>query len=450
MPWLVAGGMAALFGLLVASGTTWTGFVLTVILATLVFGALAVRMRSAADRPWLVKWVMLGLAAKVGGTLARYWMVAVFYGGGDSYRYFDVGKQLADIWQSGRVPVLTGAGAFGTQILEYFTGMVFAVFSPDMVGGFLLFSLFAFAGQLMFYAAFRHWARPSQLKPYAFFLFFLPTYAFWPSSIGKDAIVMFALGGAAYFGSRLLVAYEIRWLVGLAVSLGALGLIRIHIAGLVVIGLLAAGVLSRMRQGADALARVRRLLVVGAFLAAGALVLTLFPDVFGVDLTSGDGLDSFTSDVTRRTSETGTVAAGGPVAGPADVPGAIALALFRPFISEASEIQHLFAAAETTLLLGLAIWKLPAMLRNRRSWRANAYLVFSTFYVLAYSIAFSVVRNLGIVSRQRGQVIAFFIAVVVGLGWTQPDETSAEPVSARPEPIGLPERRLSSTPATMR
>ncbi|HEX6220358.1 MAG TPA: hypothetical protein VF115_04640, partial [Acidimicrobiia bacterium] len=72
MPWLVAGGTAALFGLLVASGTTWAGFVLTVILASVVFGALGVRMRSGADRTWLLKWVMLGLAAKVGGTLARY------------------------------------------------------------------------------------------------------------------------------------------------------------------------------------------------------------------------------------------------------------------------------------------------------------------------------------------------------------------------------------------
>lgn len=450
MPWLTAGGAAALFGLLVASGTTWAGFVLTIILASLLFGAIGARMRSDVDRAWLLKWIMWGLAAKVAATLARYWMVAIFYGGGDAYRYFDVGNHLAEVWRSGRVPVLTGAGAFGTQILEYFTGMVFAVFSPDMVGGFLLFSLFAYAGQLMFYAAFRHWARPSQLKPYAFFILFLPTYAFWPSSIGKDAIVVFALGAAAYCIARLLVGYEIRWLVGLAVSLVALGLIRIHIAGLVVIGLIAAGVLSRMRPGANALARPRRVLTLGGFLAAGLLVLALFPDIFGVDLTTSDGLDSFTSDVTRRTSERGTVASGGPVASPADIPDAIALALFRPFIFEASEIQHLFAAAETTLLLGVTIWKLPAILRNRRWWRANAYLVFSTFYVLAYSIAFSVVRNLGIVARQRGQVVAFFIVLVVGLGWAETNETPAEQISDRPEPTALPAPRRSPIPTPVR
>ncbi len=450
VPWLIAGGAAAIFGLLVASGTTWAEFVLTLILASLVFGAIGLRMRSDADRGWLLKWVMLGLTAKVAGTLARHWMVEVFYGGGDAYRYFEVGTRLAAVWQSGRIPVLTGAGGFGTQILEYFTGVVFAVFSPDMMGGFLLFSLFAYAGQLMFYAAFRRWAHPSQLKAYAFFVFFLPTYVFWPSSIGKDAVVVFALGAAAYCTSRLLISYEVRWLVSLATALVALGLIRIHISTLVLLGLIGAGMLSRMRRDASTLARPRRVLTLGGLFAAGVLALALFPDIFGVDLTSGDELDSFTSDVTRRTSERGTVASGGPVAGPADVPGAIALALFRPFIFEASEIQHLFAAAETSLLLGVTIWKLPAVLRNRKSWRANAYLVFATFYVLAYSIAFSVVRNLGIVARQRGQVIAFFIAVVVGLGWNDIDETPAEPVSGRPEPTALPRQQQSSSPTPVR
>jgi hypothetical protein len=111
------------------------------------------------------------------------------------------------------------------------------------------------------------------------------------------------------------------------------------------------------------------------------------------------------------------VASGGAVTGPADIPGAVALVLFRPFIFEAREIQHLFAAAETSLLLGIFLWKLPAIVRHLRDWRRNAYLVFCTFYVLGFGIAFSVIRNLGIIARQRGQVLAFFIAVVIGLGW---------------------------------
>ena len=74
------------------------------------------------------------------------------------------------------------------------------------------------------------------------------------------------------------------------------------------------------------------------------------------------------------------------------------------------------------LLALLTIWKLPAVLRNLRQWRSNGYVVFSTFYTLGFAVAFSVVRNVGIIARQRGQVLAFFLAFLVILGWEQKKE----------------------------
>jgi len=418
--WLIAAGSAAAFGYLVAFGASGAAVAFMAVLALIMFAGVGWAIRTESDLAWLPKWVVLGFLAKLGGTFARYWMVTVLYGGtGDSYRYYDAGIELALEWRRGRIPGLTGSGAFGTQIVEAVTGGLFAVFTPDLLGGFVMFSIVAFVGQLMFYAAFRRWAQPYQLKAYALIIFLLPTYAFWPSSIGKDALVVFALGGAAYAASRTLEAFELRWILGLAVFLGILGLIRIHVAGLVVGGLIVAGVLGRLPSRVDPVAKVRRLVFVCAGLAAGALVLALFPDIFGVELTGDAGLDAFVSDVVRRTSESGTVASGGPVSGPADVPGAILLVLFRPLFLEATELQHFFAAAETTMILGLTVWKFPAVLRNWRLWRRNGYMVFSTVYVLGFSIAFSVVRNLGIIARQRGQVLAFFLCFVIGLGWEE-------------------------------
>jgi hypothetical protein len=441
------------FGGLVAFGASGGAVAFLAILATLTFGAIGWAMRTEVDAHWLPKWVVIGFLAKLLGTFGRHYMVAVLYGGGDSYRYFRVGTELAAEWRAGRVPELTEQGAFGTQVVEAITGGLFALFPPDLLGGFLIFSIFAFLGQLMLYAAYRRWARPHQLKPYAVLIFLLPTYAFWPSSIGKDALVVFAIGGAAYFTSRALKAYELRWLGGLAAFLTILGLIRIHIAGLLVIGLIGATIFARMPAGTTSLARTRRLLTLGAFAAAGAVVLTVFPDIFGVEITGGDSLDAFTADVVRRTSEKGTVAAGGPVSGIGDIPGAIALVLFRPYIFEATEIQHYFAALETTVILGLTLWKLPALLRNRREWRRNGYLVFSTVYVVGFAVAFSVVRNLGIIARQRGQVLALFLAVIIGLGWEEKEERFPAPVttpvrsalgaspSLRPTEHPQPERR---------
>lgn len=430
--WLAAAGSAFGFGALLALGASGGAVAFMAILATMMFGGIAWAMRTSDDASWMPRWVVLAFLAKLAGTAARYWMVAVFYGAGDSYRYYQAGTELALQWRATGVPALTGQGAFGTQVVEMITGGMFAVFTPDLLGGFLMFSILSFFGQLFLYAAFRRWAEPHQLKPYALLIFLLPTYVFWPSSIGKDALVIFALGGAAYFASRTLESFEIRWLPGMVAFLGLLGMIRIHVAGLVVAGLVGAGLLAKLPPNVDPIARVRRLVFVGVGVAAAAGVITLFPDIFGVAITGEESLDAFTADVVRRTSESGTVASGGPVTGPADIPGAIALVLFRPFAFEATEIQHYFAAVETTVVLGLFLWKLPAMWRNWRSWRSNGYAVFSTIYIVGFAIAFSVVRNLGIIARQRGQVLAFFLCLVVVLGWEEKQRAKPQIPAVRP------------------
>lgn len=433
--WIGIAGLAGGFGALIAFGASGGALALMAILAAVMFGAIGWSMRTDKDADWLPKWIVLGFVAKVMGTLARYYMVAVLYGGGDSFRYYRVGTEIANEWRSGSIPDLTADGGFGTQIVEWITGAMFAVFTPDMLGGFLMFSIIAYFGQLMLYAAFRHWGQDQQLKVYGLLIFLLPTYAFWPSSIGKDAIVTFAVGASAYCVARALRAYEVRWLVAFGGSLLLLGLIRIHVAAIVVAGLIGATIFAKMPEDVDKAARGRRLLVLVGGVGAGLVALTFFPDVFGVDLSGDGAVEAFANDVVRRTTERGTIAAGGPVTSPADIPGAIALVLFRPLLLiDGTEVQHLFAGLETAFILALTIFKLPKIFSNRKKWRANGYVVFSTFYVVAFAVAFSVIRNLGIIARQRGQVLAFFIVIVVALGWEE--RASLAPAKAQvPKPL---------------
>lgn len=406
---------AIMVGVLIGSGASGVAVIFFALLGLGLMASIGRAMRIPVDAAWLPKWVILGFLAKLAGTFARYYMVTTFYGVGDSYRYYSVGTALAKQWRSGHVPHLTGSGSLGTQVVESVTGALFALITPDMLGGFVLFAILAYLGQLLLYAAFRRHAQRRQLKIYAILILLLPSYAFWPSSIGKDALVLLGLGACAYLVARSLEAFEVRWLLGLAIALGAVGLVRIHIAALVVGAFILAALLAKA-QVRDVGAPMRRLVVLGAGVAAALVVIAVFPDVFGVDLRSGQDVDGFTADVVRRTSS-GTAVEGGPVTSPADVPAALAHVLFRPFIFEASEIQHYFAALETAFLAGLFLWKLRSILRNLRRWRSNPYLVFSTFYTIGFAIAFSVVRNLGIIARQRGQVLAFFLCFVVALGW---------------------------------
>lgn len=450
---LLAAGvfLAAGIGALTAFDSDYSSVILIVMIGGALVTAVGWKMRSDIDAIWLPRWVLLGFGAKIVGTLARYYMVTALYTaeGSDSFQYYRAGTEFVAQFNAGQPLTLTGRGSLATQITELITGGLFIGHTPDLLGGFLMFAIISFFGQLFLYAAFRRWAQPQQLKLYAALVFLLPTFVFWPSSIGKDAIVVFALGGCAYFISRMLQSFYLRWVLGLAPFLALLGLIRIHVVALVVGALIAAMVLARPAQTSDAQMKIRRLTMLVVSLAAGAVAFILFPDLFGVEISSIEEADNFASEVVRRTSERGTIAAGSPVSGPTDVPGAVALVLFRPFIFEAFEIQHFFAAAETTLLLGLTLWQAPAMFKNWRSWRSNAYVVFSSFYVLAYAVAFSVVRNLGIIARQRGQVLAFFLVVLIGMGMVAPNDRRQQrsfmgELADHQEPI--PSRRRSLPP----
>ncbi len=425
--WVAVGVAAIGLAAVVASGLTGAAVLILAALGTLMMAAVGSWMQRPVDASWLQTWVTLGFIAKVGGAFARYFMVQFIYGGiGDSLRYYSVGIDLAAIWRQGHIPALTGSGSFGTQVVEAVTGGLFAIFTPDLLGGFVIYSMFSFLGQLGLYAAFRRWAEPHQLKPYAFIIFFFPTYAFWPSSIGKDALIIMFLGFCAYSIARLLEGFELRWIAPVALSMVGMGLIRIHIAALVAFGLVGALLVSKVRVGANFMTRSRKFITFAGAAVAVVIAVQLIPQVVGLQLNDFGDVTPFANEITRRTSESGTVASGAPVSSIVDVPGAVALVLFRPYIFEGTELQHLLAAAETTIVLLLFVWKLPAILRNWGRWRTNAYLVFCTLYTLAFAVVFSVVRNLGIIARQRGQVLGLFLAMVIGLGWSESKKAKAD------------------------
>lgn len=418
--WTSTALFAVAVGVFLATGASGASVIILGLLGLGAFAALGLAMRRPVDAAWLHRWVAFGFVAKIGGTLARYWILQVIYDGtGDSVRYYRVGQQLAIIWDSGSVPELTGNGGFGTQVTEAITGALFAVFTPDQLGGFVMFAIIAYAGQLGLYAAYRRWSPAHALKPYAFAILFLPTYAFWPSSIGKDALILFGLGLAAYCAARALEGYEVRWLWALAGALCVVGAIRIHIAALFVGALLVTAVIAKRPDSAPAGSGFRRVVVIGVLAAGSIVAASLVPDLLGFQGSSLEDVTAFADDVLRRTTERGTIASGEPVNGIEDVPGAVSLVLFRPYVFEATELQHLMAAAETTLLAAITLVLAPRVIRNWRSWRANAYVVFASVYTIGFAIAFSTIRNLGIIARQRGQVLAFFLAVILILGWRE-------------------------------
>lgn len=402
----------------------------TVVLA-LVFCALFSRLGHGlaidSDRVWLGGVVSLAIVVKLMGATGRYLVLAGLYDfGGDASSYHRQGAVSGQFWRNFQVPPTTGGGSAGTRFVEQVTGVLYAPAEPTMLGGFILFASLAFLGQIMFYLAFRRIAPAQSFRWYAAGIFFLPSLVFWPSSIGKESLMLLFLGVSAYGAVRVLHDYAFRWAAAAVAGLAAMASVRVHVAALFAVALAVPLVVGRK---ADVrFSWTRRLVLVAA---AGALVVVAaggITDVFGVE-ASGEDLDPFLRDIERRTSQGGSAVEGEAILQGGNPASAALRVLFRPLPHEAHNVQALASAVESVVLLAALAWNLPRMIRHFGRLRRYPYLLMSLLFTAGFVIAFSALFNLGILARQRTQALPFLLAVLVGLSVRHP-----EPETANPEP----------------
>ena len=427
-----------LFWLRVAAAAVAIGAVITGLLRvagnwdTVAMGALfvfliasiAVRMPGERDYHWLPPLVVTAFFVKLAGSYARWYMVDVTYDQtGDSFAYHNRALPLADVWRTFSVPDLQ-VGSSGTTVASQMTGLLYSVHKPsEILGGFFIFATVAFLGQLLFYAAFRRAMPGGRLKLYAVAVLLLPSIVFWPSSIGKESLMLFFIGLAAFGAAGLFADYRIRWLLPTVAGLAGAGAIRLHVAALLAVAIAAATFLTR-RPGTGP-ARARRVVMLGLAGVAVVLLITLTSETFGID-PSGNDIDPFLDEIQRRTQQGGSAVEGEAVRGIAAIPDATLRVLFRPLPHEANSFQAYLSAMESVLILAVIVWRLPQTLRSFRRIRRNPYLLFSMLFVIGFVIVFSAIFNLGILARQRTQALPFLLALIVGMGWepeTEPDET---------------------------
>ena len=411
LPWHLAiiGGAAV-----VAAGVAgrWVAGIVVVLIGVgvLAWTWLGARIATEVDQGWLSMLLPLAFIAKMIGSAMRYFVLAEFYGRGDAFGYHTTGLEMAATWRSLQVPEVTG-GSFGTQVTGQITGLLYTIVSPPLIGGFLLFATLSFIGTVCFYVAFRRTMPRWGVLPYFMLLFFLPTMLFWPSSVGKDALMVLGLGLVA-LGSVWLFSARFTsglWMAGAGGLL--LGLVRPHILAIAVGSIVLAVVFTR--AGRLDVGRAARVFLMVIALIAMAYVVPVAAARIGID----EGLESFLADQQQHTAQGGSAVLGKPATTPLDLPEATLRVLFRPLPYEAATPGMLLSALEGMALLGLVLWKIPTMWANRRIVRTTPYLILSLAFTTAFVIAFSSVFNLGIIARQRSQVIPFLLVVIVGLGW---------------------------------
>jgi hypothetical protein len=360
--------------------------------------------------PVIKKLIVLGLLAKLGGSVARYTFMAELYGGRADYRrYFRAGTDLAGQIRSGSLP--EQAKQTGTQFLEFVSGVVYAVVPNELWAGFFVFSLLSFIGAFLFLQAFRLALPDGNHRLYAVLVFFAPTMVFWPSSIGKEAWLVFTLGLSAYGAARILTRARLGYLIAGAGVAGAFA-VRPHMAALLALSIAGAYAI-RFRDPA-----VRPGLAVwalGLVLIVGGAAYTLanFADELPRDESvEGSATDQIFAETERRTSIGGSEFDSRPVRSPGDFVHAAITVPFRPFPTEGHNRQAQLAGLEGLLLFLLLLASLPRLRSLPRMLLRRPYVAMATAYSVGFIIAFSNVGNFGILTRQRAQLLPFLFVLL--------------------------------------
>jgi hypothetical protein len=240
-----------------------------------------------------------------------------------------------------------------------------------------------------------------------------PSLCFWPSTIGKEALILLALGlvvtGWHGNGRSLTVPP----LVG---GLGLALLIRPHIAMLLSVAIAAAEWLGPVARWS-----AKRLIRAGILVVLAGLAVTASLDRLGVE-TDIDAVADFAEDRAGRTRTGGSQieVTGGPTA----VPMAFVNVLMRPFLWEARNPVMLLSAIELLAMWAMAWPRRQVWIEMMARWRESRLLLFAVPAALMLILFYGAfVSNLGILARQR--------VVVFPLLFMFLEVTSAVAVSGR-------------------
>ena len=376
-------------------------------------GASLLVLRRLAQRNGNAALMPLFAAAFVGkaiGCAARYFVAfGVYDGQADATNYHDVGRTIAEQFRRGDFSVDLGSGSTSTNVTKVVTGLVYTVIGPSKAGGFFVFSVAGFWGLYLTFRAFQIAVPTGSRKRYAVLLLFLPSLVFWPSSIGKEAWMMLALGLVAYGAARLFT-YQ-RWAytcltLGLA---GALA-VRPHIAVVAAVALLAGYLVRPRRRSGPLGGGIGKLVGIGALLVVGVLGAGQVQEALRLD--DSGSLTQALDVAQARTSQGGSSFQAARVNSVLDVPWATITVLFRPFPNEATSGQALISSLEGALLLVVFVASWRRLKRVPRVALRNPYVMFATAYTLIFIFAFSTFGNFGIITRQRVQLLPFVLLLL--------------------------------------
>ena len=341
--------------------------------------------------------VVLAVIARIAGSALRLLVAQVWYGRGDALRYYDIGWEIASSIRGGDVgPFFASDLVWGTIFVQRVSAIVLVVVGESIRAESVVFSMFPLLGLILIVvSAVREFGPRIDGKRLAHLVLLWPSIWYWPSSIGKESLILLAVG-LVVFGwcgtGRLRISVVV---LGLALSM----MIRPHIALMIAVAIGFAAWLGPFQQLTASRIFQGLLLVVLAVLTTREALsqLGLGSDAVAV----GD----FVAARSARTATGGSQIA--MATGVVAIPMAAVNVSLRPFLWEVTNPLMLLSGIEVVVFWAL-VWHRRHSLRSFLRWRESRLLLLVVPLTLILTLFYGgFVANLGILARQRVVVLPF-------------------------------------------
>jgi hypothetical protein len=407
---LVAGLIIAVRGLGADSLGAWL-VPAAGIVAVLAFGRRCARVHP--DEPWLPQLLFLGVVVKLVASYVRYFTLTEAYGSiGDSLRYERYAHLQVAAWEGQQVVVPELDSLRQTDFMKWLTAIVYYLFGQSLMAGFLLFGLLAVVGSYFWYRGVATGIPYADKRLFLIFMMFAPSIVFWPSSLGKEALMQLSLGAAAWAAALMLNG---RFLQALPLAAGAgwlLWVIRPHLLALATIAAAVPYFLGRIRHrsGGGIVARPLGMVAIALLVL---FTVTAGAEFLGIEDLSIESIEAELDETTERSSKGGSqFEHSGNSLSPLALPQGLVTVLFRPFPWEAGTGFQLLAAAEAMAVLGLIAFRFESITLGIRRARLEPFLLFCWTFLLLSAMTYSAFANFGLLNRQRSLILPALYALI--------------------------------------
>lgn len=408
-----------------------------------IFYAIAFGVRGRFTNALTKRYFIPALSLKFLGAISLGLIYQFYYGGGDTFNYFNHAKIVYNAFldsPTAGLKLILSNGEFDPQTstyanqmywysspTEFFVVKVAAVCALLGFGTYsiiaLLFAVISFSGMWAMYITFLR-IFPLAYKKLAIAVFFLPSVFFWGSGLMKDSLCIGALGWTFYGFYHVFI---VKKNISTAIVLGLLGIyILMSVKVYILLSFLPPALFWIFNENNQRIKSATTRMLLKPFfillgIAAGYLGAT--------NLTEGDeryDVDKI-GERTRINSEylTSQVANGSAYnIGTFDgsfgamvtvAPQAIIVSLFRPFLFEARNPVMLLSALEATLFLYLTVilFFRTGITKSFKLIASEPIISFCFIFSLIFAVAVGTNSgNFGTLVRYKIPLMPFFLAAL--------------------------------------